>query len=192
VALGSDFPKYSRRQEPAQLPRSRRRQRRHVDPADRALLELQRPSESDQSGRQLAHPRFVPDDRDPMMSMLRGQLVDNRAMRATRRKGGRIDDRRGVPKRRRECLCRLAGAHEWAGQHHVERHIELEDRFAFLLELLNPLARERPLRIVRILLASLRCQAMADQVELKLFGRHHYLARTRARAAGRATATTLA
>src|SRR5688572_21864739 len=80
--LFTELAKDARGEEPSQLTGSGGRQRRHVNPADRALLELQRATQSHQSGRQLPEAGLVANNGNVMPAMLLAQLVDDGIVRA--------------------------------------------------------------------------------------------------------------
>ena len=140
-----------------------RRQRRHVDSADRALLEFQRSAQPDQPAGQLADTRLVTDQRDVVAAMLLRQLLDDGVVRrrpapatpcsrSAADCGSRGDDLGGLPR-----------AHERARQDHVEGDVERDERLCFLAQLLHALVGERPLGVVGIILSALGGNAMADQ-----------------------------
>ena len=80
----AQFAQQARRQEPAQAPGPFGREHLEVDPADRALLELERHARTDQSRRELAHVRLVPDDGDARFAHMFGELLEHRGRCAGR------------------------------------------------------------------------------------------------------------
>ena len=87
-----------------------------------------------------------------------------------RRKRRHVDDRRRIAEGRRDDLGGLPRAHQRARQDHVERDVERDERLRFLAQLLHAFVRQRPLGVVRIILAALGGHTVADQVQLELVG----------------------
>src|SRR5581483_4707495 len=76
-----DLAKHPRREEPAQMSRSRGRNLIEIDPAHRALLELDRVPRADQPARQFAEARLVTDEREAALARVFFEFRDKRGVR---------------------------------------------------------------------------------------------------------------